>query len=66
MIHLATQQYPAVAYGLRYQYGIFDQEIWDGVQVERPDNWLMHENPWEFRSDAHQVTVKYADIPSLS
>src|SRR5579872_3226878 len=31
---LATQQYPAIGYGLRYQYGIFDQEIWNGEQVE--------------------------------
>ena len=59
MDSLATQQYPAVAYGLRYQYGIFDQEVWNGIQVERPDTWLMHENPWEFRKDAHAVTIKY-------
>lgn len=56
---LATQQYPALGYGLRYQYGIFDQEIWDGVQVERPDPWLLYENPWEFRRDAHAVSVLY-------
>ncbi len=57
---LATQQYPAVAYGLRYQYGIFDQEVWGGVQVERPENWLLHENPWEFRRDDHAVSVYYS------
>lgn len=57
---LATQQYPAVGYGLRYQYGIFEQEIWDGIQVERPENWLLHENPWEFRKDDHAVSVNYA------
>ncbi len=57
---LATQQYPAIAYGLRYQYGIFEQEIWDGVQVERPENWLLHENPWEYRRDTHAVSVYYA------
>ncbi len=57
---LATQQYPAIAYGLRYQYGIFDQEIWDGVQVERPENWLLHENPWEFRRDLHAESVFFA------
>jgi len=60
---LATQQYPAVAYGLRYQYGIFDQELWDGVQVERPDKWLLHENPWEFRKDTHAVSVYYDGRP---
>ncbi|MGC2595048.1 MAG: glycogen/starch/alpha-glucan family phosphorylase [Rhabdochlamydiaceae bacterium] len=57
---LATQQYPAVAYGLRYQYGIFDQEIWDGMQIERPENWLLHENPWEYRRDAHAATILYS------
>lgn len=57
---LATQQYPAQGYGLRYQYGIFDQEIWDGRQVERPDIWLLHENPWEFRRDENAVSVYYS------
>lgn len=57
---LASQQYPAIGYGLRYQYGIFDQEIWNGVQVERPDTWLWHENPWEFRRDDHAVSVFYS------
>ena len=62
---LATQQYPAIAYGLRYQYGVFDQEIWDGVQVERPDPWLLHENPWEFRRDVYAASVCYSgrEIP---
>lgn len=57
---LATQSYPAVAYGLRYQYGIFEQEIWDGMQVERPEAWLLHENPWEFRRDHHAESVQFA------
>jgi starch phosphorylase len=57
---LATQQYPAIAYGLRYQYGIFDQEIWDGVQIERPEIWLLHDNPWEFRRDTHATSVYYS------
>ena len=57
---LATQQYPSIAYGLRYQYGIFDQEIWNGMQVERPENWLLYENPWEYRRDTHAVSVYYS------
>jgi starch phosphorylase len=57
---LATQHYPAKAYGLRYQYGIFEQEIWDGHQIERPDPWLLYENPWEFRRDNHAFSVCYA------
>lgn len=56
---LATQHYPAQAYGLRYQYGIFEQQIWDGTQIEAPDCWLIHENPWEFRRDLRKTTVKY-------
>ena len=65
---LATQQYPTIAYGLRYQYGIFDQEIWGGVQVERPDPWLLHENPWEFRRDIHAASVYYSgrEVPCLN
>jgi glycogen phosphorylase len=56
---LATQQYPAQGYGLRYQYGTFAQELWDGVQVERPDCWLLNANPWEFRRDQRAMNVKF-------
>lgn len=56
---LATQHYPAQAYGLRYQYGIFEQQLWDGLQIEAPDCWLLNENPWEFRRDLRKVVVKY-------
>ena len=59
MDSLATQQYPALGYGMRYQYGIFEQEVWCGVQVERPDCWLLYENPWEFRRDNHAVPIKF-------
>ncbi|KAJ6145755.1 Glycogen/starch/alpha-glucan phosphorylase [Penicillium chermesinum] len=51
---LATLNYPAWGYGLRYRYGIFKQEIIDGYQVEIPDYWLDN-NPWEF--PRHDVTV---------
>ncbi|QQW37352.1 glycogen/starch/alpha-glucan phosphorylase [Mycobacterium marinum] len=44
---LATLQRPAVGYGIRYEFGIFDQEIRDGWQVEKTDNWLADGNPWE-------------------
>eukprot|EP01124_Arcella_intermedia_P031867 TRINITY_DN730_c0_g1_i1.p1 TRINITY_DN730_c0_g1~~TRINITY_DN730_c0_g1_i1.p1 ORF type:complete len:934 (-),score=219.24 TRINITY_DN730_c0_g1_i1:32-2833(-) len=44
---LATMNYPAWGYGLRYQYGIFNQMIQNGYQVELPDYWLRHGNPWE-------------------
>ena len=45
---LATLQYPAYGYGIRYEYGIFMQKIRNGYQVEAPDNWLRYGNPWEF------------------
>ncbi|MBI3211401.1 MAG: glycogen/starch/alpha-glucan phosphorylase [Simkania negevensis] len=57
---LATLKYPAFAYGLRYQYGIFEQELYCGVQIERPDCWLLRENPWEFRRDGDAVFVSFA------
>jgi starch phosphorylase len=57
---LATHSYPSQAYGLRYQYGTFEQQIWDGLQIEAPDCWLLSEDPWEFRRDARRVVVKYA------
>jgi starch phosphorylase len=44
---LATLQLPAIGYGIHYEFGIFDQEIRDGWQVETTDNWLRHGNPWE-------------------
>jgi starch phosphorylase len=47
MDSLATLQYAAMGYGLRYEYGIFRQAIRDGYQVEQPDNWLRCPDPWE-------------------
>jgi glycogen phosphorylase len=44
---LATLEMPAVGYGIRYEFGIFDQEIRDGWQVEVTDKWLQKGNPWE-------------------
>jgi glycogen phosphorylase len=51
---MASLNYPAWGYGLRYRYGIFKQEIMDGYQVEIPDYWLDF-NPWEF--PRHDITV---------
>jgi starch phosphorylase len=50
---LATLQIPAHGYGLRYEYGMFRQEILNGNQVEYPDNWLRRPDPWE--------VVRYGD-----
>jgi starch phosphorylase len=49
----ATLSLPFYGYGIRYEYGIFQQRIRDGFQVESPDNWLRYGNPWEIpRPDA--------------
>ena len=47
MDSLATLNVPAIGYGLRYEFGIFDQDIRDGWQVELTDKWLRFGNPWE-------------------
>jgi starch phosphorylase len=60
---LATLNYPARGYGLRYQYGIFDQEIWDGIQVEKPDCWLLNEDPWASRRDLFSVGIHFRGTP---
>ncbi|MCU0223522.1 MAG: glycogen/starch/alpha-glucan phosphorylase [Acidobacteria bacterium] len=44
---LSTLEIPAIGYGIRYEFGIFDQEIRDGRQVEITDKWLRYGNPWE-------------------
>ena len=49
MDSLATLALPAVGYGIRYDFGIFEQRIENGCQVERHDNWLVGGNPWELR-----------------
>jgi glycogen phosphorylase len=49
MDSLATLEIPAIGHGIRYEFGIFDQEIKDGCQVEKTDLWLRRGNPWEVR-----------------
>ena len=51
---MASMNYPAWGYGLRYKYGIFKQEIVNGYQIESPDYWLDF-NPWEF--PRHDITI---------
>ena len=48
MESMATVDMPAHGYGIRYAHGLFRQEIADGWQVELPETWLDHGNPWEF------------------
>ena len=56
---LATLERPAIGYGIRYEFGIFDQEIHDGWQVEQTDNWLDHGNPWEIAKPDVNYLVKW-------
>jgi len=56
---LATLQFPAIGYGLRYDYGIFRQRIVNGNQAEDPDDWLSAGNPWEMVRPNYSVTVAF-------
>ena len=56
---MATQQLPAYGYGLRYDYGMFRQEIHQGRQVEEPDDWLEFPNPWEIPRPDYNVRIRF-------
>jgi glycogen phosphorylase len=56
---LASLGIPSVGYGIRYEFGIFDQEIRDGWQVEITDKWLRWGNPWEIRRPQSAVKVGF-------
>ena len=56
---LATLDYPAWGYGIRYSYGIFKQMIVQGYQVESPDYWLTYGNPWEIQRSDVQYPVRF-------
>jgi len=55
MDSLATQEYPAIGYGIRYEFGIFKQIILQGYQLEEPDHWLRKGCPWEI----HRPEINY-------
>ncbi len=56
---MATLQLPAFGYGIRYEYGIFAQEIENGYQVEYADYWLRNGNPWDILRRSLQYRVKF-------
>jgi starch phosphorylase len=56
---MATLMIPAVGYGIRYEYGIFEQEIRNMAQHELPDEWLKHGNPWEIVRPEYSFIVKF-------
>src|SRR5438270_11324816 len=56
---MATLDIPGYGYGIRYEFGMFDQEIKDGYQVERPDEWLRLPNPWETARPEYSINVGF-------
>lgn len=56
---MATLKLPAVGYGIRYDFGIFNQKIINGYQHELPELWLQYKNPWEFERPEYKVTIKF-------
>ena len=56
---MATLDMPGQGYGIRYEYGMFNQRIENGQQVEHPDNWLRYGNPWEFQRPERLYPVKF-------
>lgn len=59
MDSIATLKIPAYGYGIRYEYGLFYQQLIDGRQVETPDNWLRNGTPWEFIRHMPVFSVKF-------
>jgi starch phosphorylase len=59
MDSLATLDIPAIGYGIRYEFGIFDQEIRDGWQVETTDKWLRLGDPWAIERPEDAFDVKF-------
>lgn len=56
---MATLSIPATGYGIRYDYGIFNQKIVNGYQIETPDEWLKLGNPWEFERAEYTIKVRF-------
>ena len=56
---MATMGLPGYGMGIRYEYGMFNQKIENGWQIEHPDNWLRYGNPWEFPRPEVLYPVKF-------
>ncbi|NIA02850.1 MAG: glycogen phosphorylase, partial [Planctomycetia bacterium] len=55
----ATLKLPVIGYGIRYEYGMFRQEIENGYQLEEPDHWLRDGNPWELERPEYTQVIKF-------
>jgi starch phosphorylase len=62
MESMATVDIPAHGYGIRYANGMFRQEISDGWQVELPETWLDHGNPWEFERRERSIEIGFGGM----
>ena len=62
---LSCLGYPAYGCGIRYKYGMFKQEIIDGYQVEKPDDWLRDGNPFEIKRPEYAVEVKFGGYVAI-
>ena len=62
---LATLDLPGHGYGIRYEYGMFSQKIVDGYQIETPDVWLRHTDPWSIKRSDLSVIVKFGGYVSV-
>ncbi len=63
---LATLDYPALGYGIYYEFGLFRQQFVNGSQVEHPDNWIRFGNPWEVvRPEYSQVVRFYGRVENV-
>src|SRR5262249_5682177 len=56
---MASLGLPGAGYGIRYEFGIFEQAIRNGAQVERADEWLRFGNPWESARPEYAVPVQF-------
>ncbi|WP_418609393.1 glycogen/starch/alpha-glucan phosphorylase [Pseudoalteromonas sp. US3C1013] len=56
----ASLALPVVGYGIRYEYGMFNQSIKEGNQIEQPDNWLREGHPWELSAPEQAKRVKFS------
>jgi starch phosphorylase len=59
MESMASLGIPAIGYGIRYRHGLFRQKIIDGVQIELPEDWLVHGNPWEFERREREFVIGF-------
>ncbi len=63
---LATLDYPAIGYGIHYEFGLFKQEFVNGHQVEHPDSWMIFGTPWEvMRPEYAQLIQLYGQVENV-